>query len=42
MNQRLAKDLLTNEEMLYDLMPREALRSALLTTYSDDGEVDEG
>lgn len=38
---RLAKDLLTSEDLLYDLMPKEALREALLTTYSDDTEIDE-
>lgn len=38
---RLAKDLLTSEEQLYDLMPREALKSAMLTSYSDDGGIDE-
>ena len=27
--------------MLYDLMPKEALRSALVTSYSDEGDIDE-
>ena len=42
MIKRLGKDLMTSEDMLYELMPKEALRSALLTSYSDTGEIDEG
>ena len=33
---RLKDDLLTSEELLYDMVPREALREAMLTNYSPD------
>ena len=38
---RLQKDLLTPEEMLYDMLPKEAMREALLMSFvesqTDDG-----
>lgn len=38
---RLKQDLLTEEDMLYDMMPKEALRGALLMAYSEGQSEDE-
>ena len=37
---RLKNDLLTPEELLYEMVPREALREAMLTSYSPDASGD--
>lgn len=38
---RLSHDLLTTDELLYGLVPKEALQEALLTTYTDQGDIEE-
>ena len=38
---RLKQDLLTSEDMLYDMMPKEALRGALLMAYGEGQSEDE-
>ena len=38
---RLQKDLLSDEDLLYGLVPKEALREALLQSYSADSDFEQ-